>query len=209
MLRGGDLVLFACRDHGDVIIDTVFVVGEWQHWRARGAPSWNGLDLLAKRVHYHSAAHNVQHPEVHSKVPVSARSYQGASFGDESKLFCWVPFLEDLPVASRRPFVLPPRSAAYKLLLRAYGQRRGVTPDVVVRRLKARRFGVVDPVPRGTALFSALLAEAQKQFDIAIEIRLPPPKAKTPSDPSSRHGSERSSGIDCGPLVKSRARGSC
>lgn len=159
----GDLILFGCVNQGDLIIDTVFVVGDTRQWEPRDAPAWSDLDLLAQRVHFHPAAHEQQHPEVHATNAVSARSYRGERA--DPNLFCWVPFRAEPPTASR-PLILPRTSSAYRLLSNAYA-------GLVLEDAMMGSFGVVN-LSNGAALFDAIRDEACSQgFDVAVEMRLP------------------------------------
>jgi len=161
-LSRADLILFGCVNQGDLIIDTIFVVGETKQWSAHGIPGWSDLDTLAKRVHFHEAAHADQHPEVHSTNAVVARSYRGES--EDSSFFSWVPFRSETPTTTR-PLILRKGLNAYRLLAEAY-------EGLVLEDAMKGSFSVVDLGDRG-ALFSAIRDEARSQgFDTALGTRL-------------------------------------
>lgn len=167
-LSRGDLVLFGCAPHGRMIIDTVFAIGEVREWRTTGLPRWKGIDEVARRVHFHDAAHLVQHPEVHRPSP-TARSYRGAAWGT-SRMFAWVPFRERMSSAGTLPFALSAGCAAYQKLARIYGE-----PEPRARMKLRNGFGVVEVTEsEGRSLFEALLDQARAQgFGIAVRIELP------------------------------------
>lgn len=92
-LEPSDMILFGGMREGRVVLDTILVVGEWRTWprETPALPNWTGLGMIAKRTHFHSAAHTGQHPEVHSSRPVAGRSYRGRPFGNSGERYSWVP----------------------------------------------------------------------------------------------------------------------
>lgn len=195
-LKEDDLILFGCSKLGNVIIDTIFVVGETKQWGPRGIPKWNGIDALAETVHFQRNAHEIQHPEVHLPEQVSARSYRGKPLGNsdlfsradkawresfrgkfnlQGVLFSWVPFLRETPSETTVPFVLPENSSAYWELQRAY-ERSLYLRDGMRGSFPVVEDEVREGYPDGFAyrsLFTTLVDQAREGgFEIAVEMRL-------------------------------------
>src|SRR6185295_14272170 len=91
-LEIGDTVLFGYMRWGEILIDTVLVVGDRKAWPTAEPerPAWPDLDEVAKRVHFQSAAHQIQHPEVHEVSP--SFSFRGKPFSKADESYSWVPY---------------------------------------------------------------------------------------------------------------------
>lgn len=169
-LEAGDLVLFASRNQNRIFLDTVFSIGAWKQWpQKQGAlPDWQDpdIDLLARRVHYHTHALTKQHPEVRG-ARLAARSYRGAWDRDNrhpSEPFSWVPWAS-MPLAN--PLEIPHGSRALEALQSIY---RGM---ILLNGFKGSFSVKPCEEHEGTHLFNELLALAGSQgFGIAAEVAL-------------------------------------
>lgn len=164
-LEVGDLVLFGGMRRRHMMIDTVFVVGTWKPWpRARdGIPVWPDLDEIARRVHFHPAAHRKQHPEVHSDRPVPARSFRGRMHEEDPCYFSWVPAC----VKPERPFFLAPGDDGFRTLSDLY--------DRPLANYFKTSFPVLADVPEkvGRSIFELLIRHAtDAAFDVGVRMDL-------------------------------------
>lgn len=167
----GDLILFGSVWKDAIIIDTVFPIGEHQQWPLVGVPPWNDIEEVASRVHFHNAAHERQHPEVHQSKMVRARSYRARNYeiNPDAPMFAWVPFTAQV-THETQPFQLAPEGRAYAILRGIYDDRR----DKVLQRKMKGSFSVRQlSFDKGKSLFDALRQEATEQgFHIAVAVRL-------------------------------------
>lgn len=167
----GDLILFGSVWKHNIIIDTIFPIGRYKEWPLLGVPPWENIEDVARKVHFHSAAHQNQHPEVHQSKMVRARSYRARIHEStlDVPMFAWVPFK---PQATHEtpPFNLSPESCAYTILRDIYEDHR----DNVLQRNMKGSFPVRQLcLDEGKRLFDALIQEATEQgFRIAVAVRL-------------------------------------
>ena len=168
-LEANDMVLFGCVNAGEVLIDTVFVIGEYRTWPldSKLVPDWPNVDDVAQKMHFHDYARQ-QHSEVYNPRVVRARSYRGLRYVNdtETPLYAWVPYFKE-STPPLRPFTLNEASSPYQQLKTLYH------PKGLEDMFKGS-FAVIDVSNNELrTLFDALVLEAAAQCGgIAVQVDL-------------------------------------